>query len=115
MKKLVAFLSVLLTLVMATRGCTPQQSSTKGPDDQKFIEVYVALVEQSALPDSARPDSSSSLERSRIFARLGTTEEAFRKSIDSYGSDPQRWKVVLEEVVKRLEEKMKEPGQTSPR
>jgi hypothetical protein len=115
MKNPAAIFLFLLLLLPALRKCTPQPSPGKELDDQTFVDVYVALLERSSLPDSARADAAASPDRSHIFAGFGITEDAFRKYIDSYSSDPRQWKVILEEVVKRLEARMKKPEQSSPR
>jgi hypothetical protein len=115
MKNPAAISLLLLFLLPALCGCTPQASAGKELDDKTFVDVYVALLEQSSLPDSARADAAASRDRTHVFAGLGITEDAFRKYIDSYRSDPQQWRIILEEVVKRLEARMRKPEQTSPR
>ena len=115
MKNPAAIFLCLLLILPALRGCTPQPPPGKELDDQTFVDVYVALLERSTLPDTARADAAVSPYRSHIFAGFGTSEDAFRKYVDSYSSDPRRWRIILEEVVKRLEAKLKKPEQPSPR
>jgi hypothetical protein len=42
-----------------------------------------------------------------IFRAFGTTEEAFRLSLDAYKANPELWKQFFEGVTKKLEERQK--------
>jgi hypothetical protein len=114
MNKRALCLLSLLTSVLAFHTCTPQPPPTRTLDEERFIEAYVALLELKARADSTETGSSASAARSKLLAELGTSETEFRETIDSYRSDPQQWSVVLERVVKRLEEKLRGPHKTSP-
>jgi len=114
MNKRTLSLLLLLTPVLALQTCTPQPPAPRKLDEERFVETYVALLELKAQDDSTGTGSSASAARARLLAEFGTTETEFRETIDSYRSDPQRWSVVLEKVVKRLEEKLRGPHKTSP-
>lgn len=114
MNKRALSLLLLLTPVLALQTCTPQRPDPRKLDEERFVEMYVALLELKAQDDSTETGSSLSAARARLLAEFGTTETELRETIESYRSDPQRWSVVLEKVVKRLEEKLKGPHKSSP-
>ncbi len=115
MAKMVTSLFSLLVLVYGTGGCRPEAATGKQLNDTTFIDVYVALLEQTSHPDSVQTDTARFFDRSKIFSRFGTTEGAFREYVAAYSADPARWKVILDEVVKKLEGRMREAAQSSSR
>ena len=102
---------VSIALVFLLAGCTQQNTPVHILDKEKFPAVYVALMEAKAkrtrLTDHT-VDTTFAKDKEEIFTKFGATEEEFRATVLSYGSDVRKWREFYDDVVRRLEQKSRE-------
>lgn len=106
LRKLV-LLPCLPLLAALHAGCGGNSPSPGGVlSDEKMVEVYIALLRNApaevrdTLTDSGRG----------VLRSMGIAEEQLRRSMEEYGKDPVRWKVLYQEVARRLEEETAAPA-----
>ena len=73
---------------------------------EKFIDVYCAALEQPGKRNVMTTDS--------VFSQYGTNAAEFWATVGSYSKEPEQWKPVLEEVIRRLEKKGAEENVRKP-
>lgn len=100
-------LACLSLLAAFHAGCGGKSPAPGGAlSDEKMVEVYIALLRNApaelrdTLTDSGRG----------VLRSMGISEEELRQRMEEYGKDPVRWKVLYQEVVRRLEEETAAPA-----
>lgn len=98
-------------LILATllASCNQERPKQILPSD-RFEAVYAALLERGGTVRNLPADSPKHFDADSIFRSFGTSEEAFRSSVDAYRANPGQWKEFFEGVIKRLDEKQKAQG-----
>lgn len=87
-------------------ACTEKTPKSVLPSD-KFEAIYIALLEEGGSARVFHSDSTRQAKVDSIFHSFGTSEDAFRVSIDAYRANPEKWKEFFEGVTNKLEEKQK--------
>lgn len=104
---------VIASLLLCMAGCGSRDSSRPPLEEGKFVDLYVALLALPPPSHATHRDSALAAARSKVYSDFGTTEGQYRATVEWYRSDPELWKTVVEDVVKRLGEKTKESTQQS--
>jgi hypothetical protein len=101
MKKFSLRLRVLIvcSLCLCGHGCTGPADDPEILEQDALVEAYIALLKHAP----AEAQDTSAHEVPGILQDLGVTEQQVRRSVESYGQDPVRWKAFYQEVVRRLE------------
>jgi hypothetical protein len=103
-----------ITLVLVAVACHHQNQPGKILDGETCSAIYVSLMEgeMKNQKEHIMPlDSALSKNKQEVFSRYGTTEDEFRTTLRSYGSDVGKWKDLYDGVVRRLESESKEKNQ----
>ena len=102
---------ILLVLILPSCGTGAEGREAIKRD--KFTEVYTTLLEEGIRDRKNGLDSiASSRNATEILTKAGVTREDFQNTVRWYNSDVQRWRLFLDEVVKRLEERANKEGNT---
>ena len=86
---------ILCTPVACSSGNVPPSPAHQ----HEFVEAYIDLLRSSADTSEARTEHAE-----QILSSHGFTREEFQAAVEYYDADPARWKPVLDEVVRRMEE-----------
>ena len=98
--------SSLLLIPVVFVACNERQpGNVVAPD--KLEEVCAALLEEGGRMRPMQFDSTRQAYTDSIFRSFGTTEGAFRSSLDTYKTNPELWKQFFEGVTKKLEQREK--------
>ena len=103
-----------IALALVAFACHRQYQPEKVLNGETCSAIYAALMEvnmKNSKEHNMPLDSALGKNKQEIFAKYGTTEEAFRVTLRSYGSDVGKWKELFEGVVQRLEAEAKEKNQ----
>lgn len=86
-----------LILIVLIMSC----NSSKVIDEGTFVQIYSELL---ISKEKYRGDPKSFIaEREKIYKAYSVDRSRVDKTLEYYNSDPQRWKVFFEKVVKNLE------------
>ena len=99
-------LFVLLSLV----GCGERSSSRILIPEERFADLYVALLEHTPEADSSADSSSAVL---AVLSGQGVTEYQFRRTVKYYSEDTERWRIFYRRVIARLEDRRKREREDS--
>jgi len=90
-------LTGMMSLMLA--ACASGDPAVSALSQDVFVEVYVDLLKTSPA-DTMDAKSENAI---RILNSHGVSAEEFRAAVDFYNENPERWKPILDEVVRRLE------------
>ena len=105
---------IIITLVLVS--CHRKEASIDSLKEDQFVDVYIALLENDAQASGQAivPDTTSRQNRQGILEKMGVSEEAFRATVRSYNSEPDKWRGFYEKVTKRLEQRAQEERSEKP-
>lgn len=103
----------VLILIMPMSSCARKPARPVLPPE-KFEAIYVALLEEGEEFKKPIADSARHFDADSLFRSFGTSEEAFRSSVDAYRNNPGEWKGFFEGVIRQLDEKLKKPMKRAP-
>jgi Domain of unknown function (DUF4296) len=86
-------------------ACSSDKPAPDIISQDAFVEVYVDLL-RTAPTDTSEARSENAR---RILGSHGVSPEEFRAAVQYYNTDPEKWKPILDEVVRRLEEEQRRP------
>jgi len=90
-------LSIFLFVTMFAIGC----NSSKIIDESTFVQIYSELL---ISKEKYRGDTKSFIaDRDKIYKSYNVDRTKVDATLEYYNSDPERWKVFFEKVVKNLE------------
>lgn len=72
-------------------------------DESIFVEIYCDVVEET---DLTKPLKHETLVDS-VLNHYEVSRQAFQKTVDYYSENPERWQSFFDQVVRRLEGKLK--------
>ncbi|MBU2445369.1 MAG: DUF4296 domain-containing protein [Bacteroidetes bacterium] len=91
------YIPLILLLVVLIVSC----NSSKIIDEETFVQIYSELL---ISKEKYRGDSKSFIaEREKIYKAYSVDRLRVDETLEYYNSDPQRWKLFFEKVVKNLE------------
>jgi len=91
------YIPLILLLVVLIVSC----NSSKEIDEETFVQIYSELL---ISKEKYREDSKSFIaEREKIYKAYSVNRARVDETLEYYNSDPQRWKLFFEKVVKNLE------------
>ena len=94
---------LLLLLPAVLLGAACGDLPPAPPPDPALVSLYCDLAQVAGEIDEAAPDSL----RQAIFARHGTTPEAFRQALSPYQEDPRGWIDFFRAVVDTLDQRLR--------
>jgi len=90
-------LSIFLFVTMFAIGC----NSSKIIDESTFVQIYSELL---ISKEKYRGDTKSFIaDRDKIYKSYNVDRTKVDATLEYYNSDPERWKVFFEKVLKNLE------------
>ncbi|KPL19774.1 MAG: hypothetical protein AMJ92_00935 [candidate division Zixibacteria bacterium SM23_81] len=100
---------VLLFVCMIVISCgDASQKEVSQAEEKLFVDVYVKLV-QAAHDHHDDPDGLAAAHQA-VFLEMGTDRDRFLSLAHQMEASPERWAVVWEQIVKRLQEEGKKEG-----
>ncbi len=91
---------ILTLLIFFTPvACSSGNAPSSPAHQDEFVEAYIDLLRRSVDTSEARAENVK-----EILSSHGYTPEEFQAAVEYCNADPARWKPVLDEVVRRMEE-----------
>ena len=86
-------------------SCVLRDSAREAVPQQKFVDMYCALLQEAIQENKLNTDRTTTLRRSdAILAEAGITREQYLETLHWHNADVERWKAFMEAVVRRYEE-----------
>ncbi len=86
--------------------CSKNEKSGHVIPRDTFVQVYADLLIVGRERISDTTGAKGRIQE--LFKKYGVTEQDFRRTVARYNEDPVEWKEIVNEVIKRLEEKRNE-------
>lgn len=110
MRKIVLYISLFLTMVFIL-SCGRKQESTLPPDQDNFIQAYVAI---SKLLDTWSPSHPAYIDSTRaILKSFNLTKESFDSKIAFLNEKTERWELFYAKVLERYNDVEMDTTRTS--
>lgn len=91
------YIPLVLIFIVLIMSC----NSSKVIDEKTFVQIYSELL---ISKEKYRGDTKSFIaEREKIYKAYNVDRAKVDATLEYYNSDPQRWKLFFEKVVKNLE------------
>jgi hypothetical protein len=103
--RILIFLSLCLIFISCS-GSSKTKSTTE--EEKLFVEIYVRLA-RVAQEHKDDPDSLAAAQEA-VFQKAGVDREEYDALIRKMEASPERWAVIWERIVKKLEEEVKKKG-----
>ena len=94
---------IILAATLTLASCEKQTSQEKLLEAERFVQIYIALLEEGIKLKNLSPDSAHVFDGEAILSTFGVTQEEFRATVRFYNQDLARWREFFSAVLKQSE------------
>lgn len=107
MRLLLSLILLSICLILISQGCDSKTKVT-AEEEKLFVETYVGLVQ--AIQDNEDDPEGLAAAQETVFLQAGLDREEYAALARKMEASPERWVVIWERIVKRLQEEEKREG-----